>query len=96
MGQVCRETFGAVECCSRRDRSCSVLVLVIESKGKRIPFGPLVDFMPRKKIEETHLGKFEQRVRPGIFLGHVLQPGGRWEGAYEVAPLSTFQGRWPR
>ena len=47
--------------------------------------------MPHEKIKKKDLGKFEQRVWPGIFLGYVLQPGGHWEGAYEVAPLSDFR-----
>ena len=33
-----------------------------EFKGKKRPFGALVDFMPHEKTRKKALGKFEQRV----------------------------------
>ena len=56
--------------------------------GQRIPFGALVDFRP-SPIQGSP-AKFSPRATPGVFLGYVLQPGGRWRGDYLAAKLSDF------
>jgi hypothetical protein len=56
--------------------------------GQRIPFGALVDFRP-SPIQGAQ-AKFAPRASPGIFLGYVLQPGGKWKGDYLAAKLSDF------
>ena len=59
------------------------------SNGPLYPFGCLVDFMPTpQKMGAVH--KFASRATPGIFIGYVLLPGGRWKGDFLVAPLSEF------
>jgi len=58
-------------------------------KGKRIPFGSLVDFMP-SPIRGT-MPKFAPRTQPGLFLGYFLLPGGRWKGDILVASLEDLR-----
>ena len=43
--------------------------------GPRIPFGALIDFKP-SPIRGAQ-PKFAPKAEPGIFLGYVLQPGGK-------------------
>jgi len=35
----------------------------------------------------------EDRTQVGVFLGYVLDPGGKWSGQYYVAALEAFAGR---
>ena len=56
--------------------------------GPRIPFGALVDFRPSPIRGATP--KFAPKAVPGIFLGYVLQPGGKWKGDFLAAQLSDF------
>ena len=55
-----------------------------------IPFGSLVDFMPSLP-EAVKLAKFSPKAIPGVFLGYVVQPGGAFKGAFEVAALEEFR-----
>ena len=65
--------------------------------GPKIPFGALVDFKPspveKVKIQEP---KFGPKGVPGIFLGYVLLPGGKWKGDFLVARLEDFRSANPR
>ena len=57
-------------------------------EGLRIPFGALVDFRPSPVRGQQP--KFSPKGVPGVFLGYVLLPGGKFKGDYIVAPLSDF------
>jgi hypothetical protein len=35
--------------------------------------------------------KFEAKTMPGIFLGYLVQPGGRWVGDFAVAPFAPLR-----
>ena len=60
--------------------------------GLVIPFGALVYFMQTPaKLEKQ--AKASQRLVPGIFLYHFLQPGGLWKGEYVVIPITHFAGK---
>jgi hypothetical protein len=60
-------------------------------KGPHIPYGALVDFLPRDKQP-----KFGNTSIPGIFLGYFLLPGGRWKQDFMVSPLSEWTTVDPR
>ena len=59
--------------------------------GPRLPFGCLVDFLPRPDSVKA-MPKFEPRAVPGIFVGYRLQPGATWNREYLVFPKSYFEG----
>ncbi len=61
-------------------------------KGTRFPFGSLVFFMPAPTKYDFKGDKFAPRLKPGIFLGYQMKPGGMWSGEYIVADLSDFAG----
>jgi hypothetical protein len=54
-------------------------------KGKRLPFGCLIDFLPSPIADP--LPKFAPRAQPGVFVGWRLHPGGTWRNEYLVVPL---------
>ena len=56
-------------------------------QGPKIPFGALVDFKPSPVRGGPP--KFAPKAVPGIFLGWVLLPGGKWKGDFLAAQLST-------
>ena len=59
--------------------------------GKVIPFGAYVTFQELPHVEkDTKKPKFAPRPVPGVFLGYVQRPGGRWAGRYIVANLKEF------
>ena len=57
-------------------------------KGKLIPFGALVDFVPQKDVRDKQ-PKFDPDTVPGVFLGYILRPGGAWKGDFRVADLEV-------
>ena len=57
--------------------------------GKSIPFGALVHFHPAP--DKPVGGKFGPKGVPGIFMGHVLQPGGVWKGDHYVVALDDIR-----
>ena len=59
-------------------------------QGPKIPFGALVDFKPSPVRGGPP--KFAPKAVPGIFLGWVLLPGGKWKGDFLAAQLSDFTG----
>ena len=58
--------------------------------GKAIPFGCLVYFVPAPTKDQRD--KTAPRMRPGIFMGYRLPPGGLWTGDYLVVDLDDFSG----
>ena len=59
-------------------------------EGTRFPFGALVFFMPAPTKYSFQGDKFAPRLKPGIFLGYQLKPGGYWSGEYIIADLFDF------
>jgi hypothetical protein len=57
--------------------------------GKRLPFGCLIDFKP-SPVKGKVVSKFEPRSVPGLFIGWVLQPGGKFKGDYIVISLEDM------
>ena len=57
--------------------------------SKLIPFGCLVDFLPRPDTVRA-MPKFEPRACQGILVGYRLHPGGTWAKDYHAFPLSYF------
>ena len=60
-------------------------------KGKRIPFGCLVPYIPRKKISKD-MHRMDAPVKQGIFLGYKLDYGCKFNGCYYVADVDSFSG----
>ena len=58
-------------------------------KGEIIPFGALVFAMP-SGISRKRNFKFEAAAQPAVFLGYVVQDGGKWFGEYVWAFVSDF------
>jgi len=57
-------------------------------KAKQIPFGALVDFMPRQtEVQQA----FEAKTRSGLMVGYEVHPGGKWSGDYLIAELDVFR-----
>ena len=59
-----------------------------EFTGRRFPFGCGVYFKPAPT--KCSVDKACARACFGIFLGHPLSPGCRWNGAYLVGSLADF------
>ena len=57
-----------------------------------IPFGCRV-FFKSSPISARQPSKFEGDAAAGVFLGYVLDPGGKWSGEYYVVDLSAFAGK---
>ena len=49
-------------------------------KGPVIPFGAMVEYYPISSRDQLRLHQFDQKVLPGIFIGHALIVGGIWKG----------------
>ena len=62
-----------------------------EFKGKKIPFGALVDFKP-SEAQGGKREKFEPRGETGIFAGYVLSTGMHWANKYRAWALTAFAG----
>ena len=60
-------------------------------KGKKLAFGQLIQLLPPEPVLKNLVGKFEERLWPGIFLGYQMGAGGKWRGVYTIAPLSDFR-----
>ena len=60
--------------------------------GQSIPFGCRVFFKP-SPISKHQTGKFESNCVPGIMLGYVLDPGGKWSGEFLVVELAAMAGK---
>ena len=60
--------------------------------GLVIPFGCRVYFKP-SPISTKQPSKFDSDACAGVFMGYVLDPGGKWSGEYYVAMLSAFAGK---
>lgn len=60
--------------------------------GPLIPFGALVHAVPSALHKKWNL-KFEPPVRPAIFLGYVMQDGGKWFGEYLWACVEDLAGK---
>ena len=54
-----------------------------------IPFGYLVDFLPRPGAVWA-MPKFEDRANQGILVVYRLPPSGRWARDYVVFPKPYF------
>ena len=59
-------------------------------KGKRIPFGARVDFLPPPTLQKQ-LPVFAPKAVPGVFLGWHMHPGGFWSKDYLVGYLPDFE-----
>ena len=59
--------------------------------GPRLPFGCLVDFLPRPDTVKA-MPKFEPRANQGILVGYRLHNGGKWAKDFLVFPLKYFEG----
>ncbi len=56
-----------------------------------LPFGALVDFLPTpRKDGSVYDDKIEARMKPGLFVGWKLAPGGKWTGDYYVVDFQQF------
>ena len=62
-------------------------------KGKRIPFGALVHFIPSHTITRSAPLKHDPNVVPGIFMGYKVSSGYTWNDQYRVAMLEEFANR---
>ena len=62
-----------------------------ELRAKAIPFGAGVFYLPAPT--KTSLAKVGTRLQYGVFLGYVVEPGGRWNHKYHVAALDDFVGK---
>ena len=51
----------------------------VHPKTPQIPFGVLVDYMPTPNPNKEP-APFDNKTRPGIFVGLHFQPGGKWSG----------------
>ena len=60
-----------------------------EFGGKRLPFGSLVNFLPKPETVKA-LPKFEPRGQAGILVGYRLHNGGKWTHDYLVFPVRYF------
>ena len=49
-------------------------------KGPVIIFGAMVEYYPICSRGQLRLHQFDQKVLPGIFIGHALIVGGIWKG----------------
>ncbi len=62
-----------------------------EFKGKRIPFGCAIDFLPNKtKTKWRTRNKWSSTSVPGIFMGYKLLPGHTWSFEYYVAAIEDL------
>ena len=59
-------------------------------KGKRIPFGAKVDFLPPPTLQKP-LPVFAPKAVPGVFLGWHMHPGGYWSKDYLVGYVPDFE-----
>ena len=57
-----------------------------------IPFGCRV-FFKSSPISKQLSTKFDSDASTGVFLGYVLDPGGKWSGEYYVVNLAAFAGK---
>ena len=59
--------------------------------GRLVPFGSYVLFYPPTTTKAyKQQEKFEERLKPGVFLGYELGVGGAWRKHYRVMPISAF------
>ena len=57
-------------------------------KANQIPFGALVDFMPRKtEVPQA----FDAKTRSGLMVGYEVHPGGKWSGDYLIVEFDAFR-----
>ena len=61
-------------------------------KGKRIPFGARIDFLPPPTLQKQ-LPVFAPKAVPGVFLGWHMHPGGYWSRDYLVGYLPDFEAK---
>ena len=59
-------------------------------KGKRIPFGAKVNFLPPPTLQKQ-LPVFAPKAAPGVFLGWHMHPRGCWSKDYLVGYLPDFE-----
>ena len=59
-------------------------------KGKLLPFGVLVDFLPSPIAGD--LPKFSPRAIRGLFMGWRVMANGTWRNEYYVASTSQLDG----
>ena len=57
-----------------------------------IPFGCRV-FFKSSPFSKQLSTKFDSDASTGVFLGYVLDPGGKWSGEYYVVNLIAFAGK---
>ena len=62
-------------------------------KGKRIPFGALVHFIPSRTIGRSAPMKHDPNAVPGIFMGYAISSGYTWNNQYRVAMIEDFANR---
>ena len=62
-------------------------------KGKHIPFGALVHFIPSRTIMRSVPTKHDPNVVLGIFMGYVMSSGYTWNHQYKVAMVIDFANR---
>ena len=58
-------------------------------RGKKVPFGCLVDYLPSPD-EVKQMQSFGTKAVPAIFLGWKLNAGCAWNGEYYFARLEDF------
>ena len=62
-------------------------------QGEQIPFGASLFFVPLPHVKKKKgNAKFSDNCRPGVMMGYVLHPGGKWTGRYLVADLKEYVG----
>ena len=61
-----------------------------EFKGKLLPFGSLVDFLPAPPIRKEK-PKMATPAVPGVMLGYWQNPGGCWNGEYLAAEVDDVR-----
>ena len=62
----------------------------VEFKGKAIPFGCGVWYIPSPTRKDSIQSKADPRQKLGIFMGYRLAPGGKWNGEYLVIDIEKF------
>ena len=59
-------------------------------KGKRVPFGASIRFMPMRHGEAVRAHPVGEKTSDGIFVGYHTHPGGKWSGDYWIIDVSDM------
>ena len=61
------------------------------SERQIIPFGSLVEYLPKTSKDQSRIHQFGKKVLPGLFLGYALYAGNIWKGDVLVADLEELE-----